>query len=624
MFRRLRLAWSCLVLIVTVVAVSPAHASLVWGGKRGEVCETPSVFYSKSHVSGLKPCCPSDDGVCPGGGVCPPSGLCLPSGAACVPATPPRPNVVLMISDDQGECHYGSAKECRSVESGTPIPAPTTPGLDALASVGTVFPIAHNTASWCYPSLNSILTGRYQKSFGGFRNQIADHYLTIPRVLRQLGKAPGTVVDTYDADARIGGYCTLQGGKFTASSGKDTGFDARVNAGERTIGRIDCPSNAADGSPLCGTDALATYQPRVLEHMRDVFDFLDSMIYPKPGGAPASSPCSSSSRGTPRASRTSRCARPTPSAATSSGTTAKAACSSWDNSAPRAPVRRKYVRSTRPISGACASSTPTCTSSMRTCARNPEVPGAHEPAPLHWRGWPGPLPGDAGHLRGRLGLEHLARSAAEHRRGVSLGQRLAAPQLEAQLLRERLSHAPPRVRSAQSHDGVESDALAHATDVLPSVLGYALGSTPGTQVCPTSDFDGTPCDGRDFRAQVGQTPSAPPSALRHSLCGHETRRPVRPARGRYLLTGPGTTGRCTLSSAATCSVDGDCAAGNFCLGGYCTAKGGRRCASTAGCAAGAVCLSGVCRAGPSCVDDSACKSLLGPPPPASPRTRSGA
>jgi hypothetical protein len=27
-----------------------------------------------------------------------------------------------------------------------------------------VFPIAHNTAPWCFPSLTSILTGRYQKS----------------------------------------------------------------------------------------------------------------------------------------------------------------------------------------------------------------------------------------------------------------------------------------------------------------------------------------------------------------------------------------------------------------------------------------------------------------------------
>jgi hypothetical protein len=86
-----------------------------------------------------------------------------------------------------------------------------------------------------YPSLNSILTGRYQKSFGGFRSGISEHFLTIPRVMRQLGRAPGTVKDPFDPDATIGGYCTIQGGKFTASSGRDNGFDARIDVGERKL-----------------------------------------------------------------------------------------------------------------------------------------------------------------------------------------------------------------------------------------------------------------------------------------------------------------------------------------------------------------------------------------------------
>jgi hypothetical protein len=131
------------------MASTPAHANLVWGPKRGTTCETPNVFYSPKHVSGMQPCCPIDDGVCPGATSCPVNGVCIADGTKCVPTPVARPNVVLVISDDQGECHYGSAKECRSVQSGTPIPAPVTPAVDALAAAGTVFPVAHNTASWC-------------------------------------------------------------------------------------------------------------------------------------------------------------------------------------------------------------------------------------------------------------------------------------------------------------------------------------------------------------------------------------------------------------------------------------------------------------------------------------------
>lgn len=84
-------------------------------------------------------------GLCAGGTACPASGACG-DGTACLPATPPTlPNVVLMIADDQGECHYGHAVECRSTQTGTPTEAPRTPNLDLLAGYGTVFPIAHHT-----------------------------------------------------------------------------------------------------------------------------------------------------------------------------------------------------------------------------------------------------------------------------------------------------------------------------------------------------------------------------------------------------------------------------------------------------------------------------------------------
>jgi hypothetical protein len=608
---RLRFAWSALVVAVVAVGMAaPSHASLVWGGKRGILCEPPNVFYSSRHAAGMQPCCPSDDGVCPGGAACPASGVCGAGGPACVAATAPRPNVVLMISDDQGECHYGSAGECRSTQSGTPIPAPVTPNLDALAAGGTVFPIAHNTASWCYPSLNSILTGRYQKSFGGFRNRIAEHYLTVPRVLRQLGKAPGTVVDPFNADARIGGYCTLQGGKFTASSGRDTGFDARVNVGERTIGRIDC-SAGQGGVPTCGSDMQGgSYDPLELDHMRDFFRFIDSMVYKKPGGLLGE--FAMQQFFTWYAPRIPHQPLRAPDAigaylfggdgqgglfqlgALCTGASCPQAVRAFDESnfgtvreyyanvyLVDANVReiRKYLqRLSQPhcIGGNGQSrfqaATPAaCAGTWATITPSPEQNTII--VYLSDNGWQLP---NSKHNFSENGY------------------------------RTRLVVFDPRNPTT----GVESRALAHSTDVLPSVLGFALGTTPGTQTCPASDFDGTECDGRDFRAQLGPLPSAPPSALRHSLCGHETRRPVRPSRGRYLLTGPGTVGRCVRQGAA-CVADLTCGPNAFCLGGTCTASGGQACATNANCPAGAVCLGGKCQAGPPCIDVATCTSLLG-------------
>ena len=83
-----------------------------WARRVPKGCEATSVFYSSSHRAGARPCCASVIGMCPGGRACPPSGVCV-DGASCV-AIPPLTltNVVLMISDGQGECHYGSAGEC--------------------------------------------------------------------------------------------------------------------------------------------------------------------------------------------------------------------------------------------------------------------------------------------------------------------------------------------------------------------------------------------------------------------------------------------------------------------------------------------------------------------------------
>ena len=611
--RGLRLAWSIVAGVLAFTFATPSQATLLWGEKkRVAACEPPHVFYSSRHVAGAKPCCPTDDGVCPGGAPCPASGVCAVGGTKCVPANVARPNLVLVISDDQGECHYGSASECRSVQTGTPIPAPATPALDVLAAGATTFAVAHNTASWCYPSLNSILTGRYQKSFGGFRSRIAERYDGVPRVLRQLGRSPGTVADPFDADARIGGYCTLQVGKFTASSGRDTGFDASIGVGERRMGRIACVPGVQGGPPRCGTDTQTPYNPLALDNMRDYFEFVDSMVYPKPGGA--------------------------------TGEYAVQQFFTWY--APR--ITHQPLRAPAPIGNYLfgLDGRSGLFDLGQLCL------GGNCPAEV--RAFDERNFGTVREYYANVYLmdanlreiqKYLERKSAPHCIGSNGHTRFSdtspatcngtwvtslSPDLQQNTVivylsdngwqlpnskhnfsengyRTRLLVYDPRNPTT----GARSDALAHSTDILPSLLGYALDTPPGTQACPTSDYDDTACDGRDFRAQLGDAPAAPPTALRRSLCGHETRRPVRPSRGRYLLTGPGTVGRCVLSSAPACVADLTCGPNASCLGGRCTPRGGTACVTSTACAAGTTCLDGRCQSGLPCIDDTSCQRLLG-------------
>jgi hypothetical protein len=157
-----------------------------------------------------------------------------------------------------------------------------------------------------------------------------------------------------------------------------------------------------------------------------------------------------------------------------------------------------------------------------------------------------------------------------------------------------------------------SAALAHSTDVLPTALGFARG-TSGSQACPVG-LDGFACDGKDLGGHLTTTPGGPaaPASLRRALCGHQTQRTASPTRNRFLLTRPGSVGRCTKSANAACATSANCAGGQFCVGGHCAIDApSTNCVSNAQCAAGAACLGGKCRTGPACTEDSDCAALLG-------------
>ncbi len=587
-----------------------------WGKGLTASCEPPATFYGLAHQTGRPPCCASQPGMCPGGTVCPGNGICPGAGERCQPAASrTRPNIILVISDDQGDCHYGAAGECRSVQTGTPIPAPPTPNLDVLAGHGTVFPIAHNTAAWCYPSLNSILTGRYQRSMRGNRN-LSETFHTVPSVLRTLEGEAGATPDPYDPESAVGGYCTFLGGKFTGAGGK-TKFDAQARLGYRRLGKLPCTRGAAGQPPECGTGNGPGGDPLELFAMRDLFEFMDANFHQVPG-------------------------RP--------GVFTTQPFFAWyAPRIPHAPLRapepvEEYLFGPRPglgglfQLGTCASGG--CSAVVRAFDES-NIGTQREFYGSVW--W---ADDNLREIR-----KYLARKSAPHcilRDGSSRFSATSPPQcptsatwatefappVEANTVliylsdngwflpdskhnftengyRTRLFVYDPRVTSAPWRAAEaaplppnESPGLAHATDVLPTVLGLAL-DTPGPQACPES-ADGTPCDGRALRPYLRGAAAAPAEPLRHALCGHETRRGSSPGRQRYLLTRPGSVGRCVDVTLPACSSAADCAGGELCLGGRCTPNTNAACGSTAQCPKGSLCLGGRCTAGAPCLDDVSC------------------
>ncbi|MGH7895625.1 MAG: sulfatase-like hydrolase/transferase [Candidatus Binatia bacterium] len=626
--------WAAFALLTVLGPFDPAADAkepVIWARRRlPPGCEPPYVFYSSQHVPGRTPCCPTIEGACAGGAVCPVTGVC-PDGRACVPGpVVDRPNIIFFISDDQGSCHYGNAGECRSTQTGTPVPAPKTPTLDVLEGHGTVFPIAHNTASWCFPSLATILTGRYQRSFHG-QNKISESiFSTVPSALRGLDGDASAVNDPYNAGNKVGGYCTLLAGKFTGSL-DETAFDAVAKTGGRSLGRNPCVSGGPGQPPRCGTALVtAPYQPFTIGRQTDVFNFLDRLLYRQPG------------------------------------TSQYAMQHFYAWYAPRVP--HQPLRSPQPIldylfgglgvfpqggvmnlgqwctGGACAP--------VVTAFNESNFGTVHEFFGNVW--W---ADDNVRELRKFLAMEtapHCISSTGRSQFDVAdagvcstIGGTWSGvvPDLERNTIfmyfsdngwhlpsskhaftenghRTRLIVFDPRsLASVPSWDPQEeptppppsiSHALAHTVDLLPTALGFALG-TSGSQSCPLGP-DGQVCDGHDLRPYLADAPGGPaaPETLRHSLCGHQTKRTTTPTRNRYLLTRPGSVGRCTNAANVACGTSVDCQVGEFCLGGYCAPDVGQvACSISTPCPAGAACLGGACRMGPACLDDDQCTALVG-------------
>src|SRR6516165_8136897 len=108
--------------------------------------------------------------------------LVLLSTSALFAADPPRPNIVVILSDDMGFSDLG----CYGGEI-------ATPNLDSLAANGLRFTQFYNTARCC-PTRASLLTGLYphqagvghmmqDKGFDGYRGDLNKSCRTMAEVV---------------------------------------------------------------------------------------------------------------------------------------------------------------------------------------------------------------------------------------------------------------------------------------------------------------------------------------------------------------------------------------------------------------------------------------------------------
>lgn len=102
-------------------------------------------------------------------------------------ATDPRPNFIVIYTDDQGYADVA----VQGVD-----PDVWTPQIDRLATEGVRFTNGYITAPQCVPSRAGLISGQYQQRFGVDQNSLGPletSILTIPERLRKAGYRTGMV-----------------------------------------------------------------------------------------------------------------------------------------------------------------------------------------------------------------------------------------------------------------------------------------------------------------------------------------------------------------------------------------------------------------------------------------------
>ena len=129
-----------------------------------------------------------------------------------------KPNIVLLISDDQSWNHY-SFMGHQTIN---------TPNIDALAAKGVTFRRGYVPTGLCRPSLMTLATGHYASTHGVFGNDPADSKNPEKRaeIIAQLDK-----FDTLPSLLAKEGYLSHQSGKWWEGSYQNGGFSHGMTRG---------------------------------------------------------------------------------------------------------------------------------------------------------------------------------------------------------------------------------------------------------------------------------------------------------------------------------------------------------------------------------------------------------
>ncbi|MCF7817040.1 MAG: sulfatase-like hydrolase/transferase [Kiritimatiellales bacterium] len=102
-------------------------------------------------------------------------------------ANDPRPNFIIVYTDDHGYADVGAQGQDADV-------APLTPSIDRIANEGVRFSAGYVTAPQCVPSRAGILSGQYQERFGVDKNgngPLPQAVVTVAERLRRAGYRTG-------------------------------------------------------------------------------------------------------------------------------------------------------------------------------------------------------------------------------------------------------------------------------------------------------------------------------------------------------------------------------------------------------------------------------------------------
>jgi hypothetical protein len=544
-----RSVWLVVGAAFAVQGGSLAHA-LNWTLQDAGVgCEPPEIFYSSAHDPSITtPCCPRNPERCPGGVSCV-AGFCAApyeSVACSAPTGTDAPNILFVLNDDQGYCHYGfMGPACRSEKQALFVPVPATPNLDRLAlqpenqGRGRIFEISYSNAAWSAPSRETLQMGQLRKD-------VLDPNVP-PQFLAHLLK-----------DGNGPAYCSLGlGGKLGGSrSEADLGYDA-VNK-KRKWGRYDCASPGCfpgcDDEPLCGPDLGDEFVP---ENVQDLFRFVEAtLVGPRdPGG--------NLIPGT---------------VYTQSQPFMLWVASSLPHSPYKPPVAIEDRFRILPdyLFGESVA--------------NPGTPRFPFGDALYDRAFDPLLEKNfAGYYGNVWWGDDAIRHVRSYLEGIQVWDHTGVTAVslwERTVFMLTADHGInlPRSKRNFTENGYRSPMVIHDARLAPSAAEPRVEQelTHSVDVLPTIlDFAGHPVPPTRGVSLKSYLSGAPPVApLRDLLCGHQTKG-TKARTDRFARTRPGALGRCAPAGAGpACTVDADCG--------------------------GAVCLFGECATGTSCLEDDDC------------------